>query len=306
MNRAINRTEIEQLGRLDLIAKQIVQGFITGLHKSPFHGFSVEFAEHRLYNPGEDTKHVDWRLYARSDKLFTKQYEEETNLRCRFLIDTSRSMYYPEATKERFSKLEFACYAVAAFSEMLKHQRDAFGMSYFSDQVYYHSELKSTGSHQHFLLGQLEKLLNDTDLRPTNLVGALHEIAEQANRRSLVIVFSDFIQLEMKADPLFDALQHLRHNRHEVILFNTLEVATEIELGFGNQPTEFIDLESQQRLKINPSQVKKAYQEMMGQWQSELQTRCGELGIDYHLADVREGFYKVLLSYMLKRQKMIR
>jgi len=301
----INREEIEAFGRIDLIAQQIVQGFITGLHKSPFHGFSVEFAEHRLYNQGEDTRHIDWRLYGRSEKLFIKQYEEETNLRCRFLIDTSGSMFYPETKGKTFNKIEFSAYAIAAFTEMLKRQRDAFGISYFSDEITYHSEIKSTGAHQNFLFRQLEELLAIGSKQGTNIPAALHEIAEQAHKRSLIFVFSDMFEQQIREEELFDALQHLRHNRHEVILFHTVDKHTELELEFGNQPVNFIDLESGKEIKANPNQLKKAYRERVNSYVEKLKLRCGQYRIDYVSVDVNEGFNKILMSYLLKRQRMM-
>ncbi len=305
MNGPINREDIEAFGRIDLIARQIVQGFITGLHKSPFHGFSVEFAEHRLYNPGEDTRHIDWRLFGRSEKLFIKQYEEETNLRCRFLIDTSGSMFYPEANNKNFNKIEFSAYAVAAFTEMLKRQRDAFGISYFSDGITYHSEIKSTSPHQNFLFRQLEALLAAGSKQATNIPEALHELAEQAHKRSLVFVFSDMFEQSIREELLFDALHHLKHNRHEVILFHTVDKRTELELEFGNQPVTFIDLESGQELKANPNHLKKAYSQKINSYVDHLKLRCGQYKIDYVQADVNEGFNKILMSYLLKRQRMM-
>ncbi len=290
---------------MDLIARQIVQGFITGLHKSPFHGFSVEFAEHRLYNPGEDTRHIDWRLYGRSEKLFIKQYEEETNLRCRFLIDTSASMFYPERGEKNFNKIEFSAYAVAAFTEMLKRQRDAFGISYFGEELYYHSEVKSTGAHQSFLFKQLEELLENSRPQTTNIVEALHHIAEQVHKRSLVFIFSDMFEQTSDHEKLFDALQHLRHNRHEVILFHTVDKRTELDFEFGNQPVTFIDVETNKEIKANPQQLKQAYTSRINKYLSDLKVKCGDYQIDYIQADVNEGFNKILMSYLLKRQRMM-
>ncbi|MES2627861.1 MAG: DUF58 domain-containing protein [Bacteroidota bacterium] len=305
MKGPINRQEIEAFGRMDLIANQIVQGFITGLHKSPFHGFSVEFAEHRLYNPGEDTRHIDWRLYGRSEKLFIKQYEEETNLRCRFLIDTSSSMFYPERTDKNFNKIEFSAYAVAAFTEMLKRQRDAFGVSYFGSEVYYHSEVKSTQAHQSFLFKQLEQLLGETGKPESNIIQALHQIAEQVHKRSLVFIFSDMFDQAVNQEALFDALQHLRHNRHEVIIFHTVDKRTELDFDFGNRPVTFIDVETNRELKANPQQLKQAYTTRIKKYVDDLKIRCGDYRIDYVEADVSEGFNKILMSYLLKRQRMM-
>lgn len=305
MKGPINRQEIEAFGRMDLIAQQIVQGFITGLHKSPFHGFSVEFAEHRLYNAGEDTKHIDWRLYGRSEKLFIKQYEEETNLRCRFLIDCSSSMFYPQKTEKSFNKIEFASYATAAFTEILKRQRDAFGVSYFADDLYYHSEIKSTQAHQSFVFRQLESLIESKPQTSTNIPDTLHQIAEQAHKRSLIFIFSDMFDESLNSEKLFDALQHLKHNRHEVILFHTIDKRTELDFEFGNQPVTFIDVESNREIKANPAQLKKAYVSRVNSFVDELKLKCGDYRIDYVQADVNEGFNKILMSYLLKRQRMM-
>ncbi len=289
-----------------MLAKEVVQGFITGFHKSPFHGFSVEFAEHRLYNKGESTKHIDWKLFARSNKLFVKQYEEETNLRCRFVIDTSSSMRYPES-EDYLNKLEFSCYASAALSELLKRQRDAFGISYFNETVGFSSEVKSTGSHQAFLFKELENTMAIEQQKEvkTNLAETLHMVAEQNARRSLIVLFSDMLEQDDNQSALFDALAHLKYNKHEVILMHTLDFDSEIHFDFGAKPIRFLDLETGSEIKTQSNQVKEAYAEKAKEWQTNLKMRCGDLKIDYVEADVKAGFHKVLLSYLIRRQKMI-
>jgi len=181
MSRLTNDQQIRQLANLELLARQVVEGFVTGLHQSPFHGFSVEFAEHRLYNNGESVKNIDWKLLARTDKLFVKQFEEETNLRCFLLLDTSSSMNFPE---KGTSKLEFSIYAAASLMYLFKKQRDAFGLCLFSDKIDWMSAAKSTGSHLFYLYAQLEKAYNEPKANTTtDITGVLHHIAQEIHQR---------------------------------------------------------------------------------------------------------------------------
>jgi len=290
---------------LELLARQLVEGFITGLHKSPYHGFSVEFAEHRLYNEGETTRHVDWRVYARTDKLFTKRYEEETNLRCLIAIDVSSSMFYPAQNK---AKIRFAKYAAAALAYLLNRQRDAVGMCLFSDAIQTLTPVKSSATH----LGKLLRVLNDLDSgtgtgkqqTETRVATVLHELAEKIHRRSLVVIFSDMFDSAENADDLFKALQHLKHNRHEVIVFHVMDNQTELLFNFEDRPMEFIDLESGDRLKLNPADVKETYQEEAERFHKALKMRCNQFKIDFIEADVRTDFDVILQTYLIKREKM--
>jgi uncharacterized protein (DUF58 family) len=302
---------LRRYSHLELISKQVVEGFITGLHKSPFHGFSVEFAEHRIYNQGESTRHIDWKLFARSDKLFVKKYEEETNLRCRIIIDTSSSMLYPvspDADFENPNKLVFSVYAAAAIVQMLKKQRDAFGLSVFNEKIEFNSPAKSSNIHQKYVFGELEKILliktDENNKKQTAAIEALHQIAEQINRRSLVVIFSDMFDDITRKNELYDALQHLRHNKHEVILFHVVEKKSEIDFEFQNRPYKFIDLETNQELKLHPNEVKKAYVKAMNDYYEELKLKCGQFQIDYVEADINQGFHQILMPYFIKRQKM--
>jgi len=301
---------LRRYSHLELISKQVVEGFITGLHKSPFHGFSVEFAEHRIYNQGGSTRHIDWKLFARSDKLFVKKYEEETNLRCRIIIDTSSSMLYPvnkEADFENPNKLIFSVYAAAAIIQMLKKQRDAFGLSVFNEQIEFNSPAKSSNVHQKYVFGELENILSikaDDNKKKTAAIDTLHQIAEQINRRSLVVIFSDMFDDISRKNELFDALQHLRHNKHEVILFHVLEKKSEIDFEFQNRPYRFIDLESNLELKLHPNEVKKLYVKAMKEYYEELKMKCGQFQIDYVEADINKGFHQILMPYFIKRKKM--
>lgn len=303
---AINQYETLQLGtNLELLAKQVVEGFITGLHKSPFHGFSVEFAEHRLYNTGDSVKNIDWKLFAKTDKLFSKRYEEETNLRCQFVIDSSSSMYFPN---DKFNKLTFAVQCSACLIYLLKKQRDAFGLSLFTDQLNLNTGAKSTGSHQKYLFAQLEQVLQASGLNiQTNLAIALDQVAELIHKRSLVIVFSDMLQTvydQDKISALFSSLQHLKFNKHEVLIFNVTDKSKEVDFNFENRPHEFIDLETGMILKAHTSKVAIAYVEQMEAYRQQLILKCAQYKIDMIDADINEGFELVLQSYLIKRQKM--
>lgn len=308
---SLHSQRVKQFSKLELIAKQVVEGFITGLHKSPFHGFSVEFAEHRLYNNGESTRHIDWKLYARTEKLFVKRYEEETNLRCQIVIDTSSSMYYPikdNSNQEDVNKIGFSTYAAAALVHLLKKQRDAFGLSLFSDIVEIHTDTKSTTTHSQLVFTELDKLLKPLEQGVSKRsfgAQALHEIAEKISRRSLVILFSDMIEnSEKNQDDLWNALQHLKHNKHEVILFHVVDKKKEIEFDFENRPYRFVDLETGEELKLNPLEVREAYQKSMKKFEHDLKLKCGQYKIDLVEADISKGFDQVLLPYLLKRKKL--
>ena len=299
----------QRLGCLELLAKQAVEGFITGMHKSPFHGFSVEFAEHRLYNPGESTKHIDWKLFARSDKMFVKRYEEETNLRCQIVIDSSSSMRYPQEVKldeDGMNKLKFSVESAAALVELLKRQRDAVGLTLFSDGVDLHTPAKSSTAHHRMLFHNLEELLdNPPDISlTTSAVDSLHEIAEATHRRSLVIIFSDMLDKSENLEATIDALQHLRHNKHEVVVFHVLDSKTELDFEFKERPTRFVDLETGAELKLHPSEVKEHYVRRMSEMRKELESRCGAHLIDFVEVDINEGPIPVLARYLIKRKKL--
>ena len=232
----IDKLKLGQFGNLELLAKQVVEGFITGMHKSPFHGFSVEFAEHRLYNKGESTKFIDWKLFARSDKMMVKRFEEETNLRCQLVIDTSSSMFFPE---NETNKLEFSIYAAACLIELMKKQRDAIGLSLFADEIMLQTECKSSERHHLFLYNQMENWLRDyqeENKRGTESVKALHEIAELSHRRSLIILFTDFLDDPKRTDEIFEALNHMRHNKHEIVVFHVLDKKKEEMFELENKP----------------------------------------------------------------------
>ncbi len=296
-----NFSEIKQHENLGLLAKQLVDGYITGLHKSPFHGFSVEFAEHKFYNYGESTKHIDWKVFARSDKLFTKQYEEETNLRCRIVIDNSSSMHYPCRGKD---KLRFSVYTAAALSYLLVKQRDVVGLSVFSESIEYETEQRSTFSHLNKLMATLSKLGSEMPKSRTNIPEVLHQIADKSEKRSLIIIFSDMFQDNQEEEALFNALQHLKHNKHEVILFHVSDYESELNFAFEDRPYRFIDLETNEHIKVNPQKLKDTYKERMTSYYQNLNVKCGMMKIDFVPVNTKESFEKVVSRFLVKRKKM--
>ncbi|WP_321997185.1 DUF58 domain-containing protein [Draconibacterium orientale] len=306
-----NLIDIEQFHRFDnlgLVAHEVVEGFITGLHRSPFHGFSVEFAEHRLYNQGESTKHVDWKLFARTDKLFVKQYEEETNLRCQLVVDTSSSMLFPytKGKKHLHNKLAFSVYTAAALIYLMRKQRDAVGLTLFSDEIEFHSSPRISSVNAEVMYGKLSELIQPENAglrKTTNTTQVLHQIAENIHKRSLVIIFSDMLD-SSKNEELFSALQHLRYNKHEVILFHVTDHSLEREFEFSNRPHKFVDLESGQVVKFNPSEVKQHYTNTVSAYFNDLKVRCGQYQIDLAEADINKDFKEVLFSYLVKRKKL--
>ncbi|MCF6333677.1 MAG: DUF58 domain-containing protein [Draconibacterium sp.] len=300
--------QFHQFDNLGLIAQHVVEGFITGLHRSPFHGFSVEFAEHRLYNQGESTKHIDWKLFARTDKLFVKQYEEETNLRCQLVIDTSSSMLFPysKGKKHLQNKLAFSVYTAAALIYLLRKQRDAVGLTLFSDEIEFHANPRISSVNAEVMYGKLSDLIQpeNTHLRKTtNTTQVLHQIAESIHKRSLVIIFSDMLDGQ-DTDELFSALQHLRYNKHEVILFHVTDHTLEREFDFSNRPHKFVDLESGHTIKLNPWEVKKHYVSSVNSYFENLKVKCGQYQIDLAEADINQDFQQVLFSYLVKRKKL--
>jgi len=308
LNNLLDIQQFQQFDNLEFISKEVVEGFITGLHRSPFHGFSVEFAEHRLYNTGESTKHLDWKLFARTDRLFVKQYEEETNLRCQLVIDTSSSMLFPyeKGKVSKINKLAFSVYSAAAIIYLLRRQRDAVGLSLFSDEIEFHSEARLSSVHIDLLYNQLGGLLRQEQAqlqKKTNTVDALHMIAENIHKRSLVILFSDLIEQE-NTDELFEALQHLKYNKHEVLLFHVTDHRQEKEFDFRNQPYRFVDLETGEHLRFSPQDLKKNYERAMSDYFEEMRVRCGQYHIDLAEADINEDFKHVLYTYLLKRKRL--
>lgn len=298
-------------GNLELLAKQVVEGFISGLHRSPFHGFSAEFAEHKIYNPGESTKHIDWKLYARTDRLYTKRYEEETNLRCHLIIDNSSSMHYPEQPQfkiDSLNKIGFSALASAAIMNLMKKQRDAVGLSIYGKDYEYYSAEKGSDRHHHMLLDQLNKMVVSAfakaeTQKTTATYDHLHLIAEKLKRRSLVFLFSDMFQSNIEQEQLFEALQHLKYNKHEVVLFHTYSKDKELAFDFNNSPKRFVDVESGEHMNVYADTIRDEYQEAVSSYFKELQLRCAQYRIKYVQASVEKGFDPILTTFLVARQK---
>lgn len=298
--------QIRKLDNLELLARQVVEGFITGLHKSPFHGFSVEFAEHRSYNNGESIKNIDWKLLARTDKLFVKQFEEETNLRCYLLLDTSSSMNFPDAG---INKLQFSIYAIASLMYLFKKQRDAFALCLFSDKLDWISPVKSKPSHLFYLYSELEKAYTAPKSNTqTNLTQVLHQVAGQIHQRSMVILFSDMLENSLnsgKLQLLFAAIQHLKYNKHEVVIFNVNHKEKEFHFNFDNRPHHFVDIESGHQVRVHPNKIREAYRLSIQQYRNELELKCAQYHIDLVDTNIEDGYQNVLKSYLIKRNKMM-
>lgn len=304
----LSAVQSSEIKNLDLLARQVVEGFITGMHKSPFHGFSVEFSEHKLYNKGESTRHIDWKLFAKTEKLYTKKYEEETNLRCHIIVDNSASMHYPIIKQQRLdnlNKIGFSAVGAAALMELLKRQRDAIGLSIYSDTYEYYAPEKGSDRHRKMVLHRLEQLLQSTSTKKTDTYQYLHEIAEKIHRRSLIFLFTDMFQTDTKEASLFDALRHLKYNKHEVVLFHTFDAKTELNFDFDNAPKKFVDAETGEEINLYSENIQEAYEKMVGAYFSELKNKCLQYKIDYVPVDIRQGYDTVLINYLISRQKMI-
>jgi len=304
----MNLSEVKsaEIKNLDILAKQVVEGFITGIHKSPFHGFSVEFSEHKLYNKGESTRHIDWKLFAKTDKLYTKKYEEETNLRCHIIIDNSASMHYPVVKKQTIdtlNKVGFSAIAAASLMEILKRQRDAVGLSIYSDTYEYYAPEKGSDRHRNMLLHQLEQLLVSESKSSTETYKYLHEIAEKIHRRSLIFVFTDMFQPNKENDALFEALKHLKFNKHEVVLFHTYDGETEFNFNFDNSPKKFVDVETREEVNVYVENIQEKYKELISDYFKGLKNKCLQYKIDYVPVDIHKGYNDVLTSYLISRKK---
>ncbi len=306
MDPSLKLEELYLIDNLELIAKQVVEGFIIGLHKSPFHGFSVEFAEHRLYNPGDPIKDIDWKVFGRTDKFFVKKFEEETNLRCQLVVDVSSSMYFPEITTTRpINKIKFSVIAAAALMKLFKRQRDAVGLTLFADQLEYQSGAKSSTVHHKLQMSQLsDALTNNPKNKKTAAAQSLHHVAESIHKRSLVIIFSDMMDDMDHMEETFSALQHLKYNKHEVILFHVIDKALELDFEFENRSYTFIDVETGEKIKLQPNQVKSYYVDQMQRFKKELRLKCAQYKIDFIEADINKDYEQILVPYLVKRSKM--
>ncbi len=306
----VNSSYTQSFSKLDFFAKNIVEGFLTGLHRSPFHGFSVEFSEHKIYNEGDSIKDIDWKLYARTEKLYLKKYEEETNLRCHILVDCSSSMNFPTSDNTdvlRLNKKGFSFYAAASLMHLMKKQRDAVGLTLFNEEVTFNSPLKNTSNHVSWLIDQMESELTQSskEKKTTNLIDAINHIGNTSKSRSLIVLFTDFIP---NIDPQFNeklnsAVRHLKHKQHEVVVFHVIDKKHEVELQYENRPYKFKDKESSVEIKINPAEVKEEYKKLKSLQLKEIRNSFLTNNIDYVESDTSDGFKDVLLTYLLKRKK---
>jgi uncharacterized protein (DUF58 family) len=305
-------SQIEKISRfqhLELLANQIVEGFISGMHKSPYHGFSAEFAEHKVYNAGESTKHIDWKLFAKTDRLFTKRFEEETNLRCHIIIDNSSSMHYPRLKESQNffeNKIGFSVLASAVLMNILKKQRDAVGLSVFSDKYEYYAPEKGSDRHHRMILNTLETLLSkNTVQKSTEIVTFLHQIAEKIHRRSMIILFTDMFQSSSSIsneEALFSALQHLKRNKHKVVLFHVVDQKTELNFDFDNTPKKFTDLETGEEIAVFADTIKEEYEIQVKHYFKKLALTCSQNQIKYIPVSTGENFEKILMTYLVEKQ----
>lgn len=306
MNLESQIEKISSFQHLELLANQIVEGFISGMHKSPFHGFSAEFAEHKIYNSGESTKHIDWKLYAKTDRLYTKRFEEETNLRCHLIIDNSSSMHYPKlASNQLFyeNKIGFSVLASAVLMNLLKKQRDAVGLSVYSDSYEYYAPEKGSDRHHRMLLHKLENLLeSNNSTKQTDTITYLHHIAEKMHRRSMIILFTDMFQ-GADDEKLFKALQHLKHNKHKVVLFHVLDKKTELNFNFDNSPRKFIDLETGDEVNLFAENIKTDYEKLVKNYFDKIANTCAMYKIKYVPVYVDEKFEKIMTTYLVEKQR---
>ena len=288
---------------MEMRARLIVEGFITGLHKSPYHGFSVEFAEHRPYNPGDELRHIDWKVYAKTDRHYVKQYEEETNLRHYVVLDTSPSMRYRHKTN--ISKLEYGAYLAGALHYMMVKQRDASGLIAFDEKVHTIMHARSTQGYLRNLLGTLERLCDlQPDGQKTSAASVLDEVAERIARRSLVVIITDLFENIAEHESLLNALRHLRYRGHEVLVFHVLESETERKFNFPDVPTRFVDMETGQQMSLQPAQLRENYTEAMAAFSERFKLRCRERNIDYVELDTAEEYSTALLAYLNKRNRL--
>lgn len=304
--------ELNKVGgfkNLELLAKQVVEGFIAGMHKSPFHGFSAEFAEHKIYNSGESTRHIDWKLYAKTDKLYTKRYDEETNLRCHIILDNSSSMHYPKMNAfsiDNLNKIGFAALASASLMQILKRQRDAVGLSIYSDAYDYYAPEKGSERHHQMLLTQLSEAVISKPLnKQTETYEYLHLIAEKIHRRSMIFLFTDMFQTSTDQVKLFEALRHLKYNKHEVILFHVFDKNKELTFDYDNKPKRFVDVETGEFINLYADTIRENYTKSVNEYFNNLKLKCAQYKIKYVEADINKGFDTILTTYMIERQKFV-
>lgn len=285
---------VSKLKGMELRARMVVEGFIAGLHKSPYHGFSVEFAEHRQYMPGDNIRSVDWKVFAKTDKFFIKQFEEETNLKGYLLLDCSASMNYRSG--DRISKFDYAGLLSGALSYMMLRQRDAVGLVTYDQRIRKYIPPRSKSGHLHVMLNEISAQ------EPSNLTDvsvALHEMAERIKRRGLVVIMSDLLD---EADKIISGLKHFRHNKHEVIVFHILD-PRERDFAFGGEAA-FKDMETGEELTTLPFQIKKDFAAQVKAFSEQIAAACRQSDIDYHLIDTSTPFDKALYAFLAKRERL--
>ncbi len=296
--------DLAQVASFELRARLVVEGFVTGLHRSPFHGFSVEFAEHRAYNAGDDLRHVDWKVYGRSDRLYVKQYEEETNLRHYVVLDTSASMRHAGAAG--VTKLDYGATLAGALHVLMARQRDATGLMAFDRTIHTTVRPGTTRGHVRGLLATLDALAaSPPEGTATSAAAALHGVADRIPRRALVVVISDLFDTDSDtADEMLRALRHLRHRGHEVVVFHVTDHATEGRFEVGDLPVRVRDLESGEERTLQPAQVRAAYREAAGAFTLAFQRACRAAGVDYEPLDTARPYADALRAYLAKRKRL--
>ncbi len=284
---------ISRLTGLDIIARLVVEGFITGLHRSPYHGFSVEFSEYRPYIPGDSIRNIDWKVLGRTERFYVKQFEEETNLRAYLILDSSASMGY---TSSKITKLQYAQYLGAALTYLLLCQRDAAGLVTFSEHIKSYLPPRSVFSYLNQILKEMDSL---TPKGETRIADTFHILAEKIKKRGLIIILSDLFD---DPDAILTALKHFRHKKHEIIVFQILD-PMETQFSFGDD-TVFIDMETQEKIQTYPKHIKEDYQEQINKFLEKFKKECFQHKIDYLPVNTNKSFDEILYHYLVKRKKI--
>lgn len=297
---------ITQLAPLEMKARHIVEGFITGIHKSPYYGFSVEFAEHRPYNAGDELRHVDWKVYGKSERFYVKQFEEETNLRCYVLLDISSSMrfkYYSE-----WDKLRYGTHLSAALIHLMSKQRDACGLVTFDQEVVEFIPPKAALSHIRLLYSKLEQFIGEPDAKPimrkTASADVLHELADRLGKRSMVMIITDLFENTKQNEALIESLKHLRHKKHDIILFNINEKRVERDLDLPDKKFVLTDMETGAKMDVMPVQLREIYKKKMAEHVQQFKVACSEHQIDFFEIDTQEPFDRSLLAFLNRRRRI--
>ena len=293
---------------IPILSKQIVEGFISGMHKSPFKGYSAEFLEHKQYSQGMDSKNIDWKLYAKTDKIYVKNYEEETNLRCYIIIDNSASMHYPVSSNENIdnlNKIGFSCVSAASLINLLSSQRDAVSLSLYSNGIDYYSPAKNSKTHTIQLYKELEKTLKSKPVKKTNTIECLNLLGRKIHKRSLVFLFTDMLEAYTDKSELFDALRHFKYNNHEVVLFHVLDPGTEKEFEIGRGSKKIVDVETNDTVELNSEDFKEHYVDKMNKNIDELKKYCAKYKIKYKELSVNKEYKQVLETYLIQRRKLL-